>query len=393
MRGLAAGAILAWALAAGPAWCQVADKPDTVAESDSRGIPWIFRSSAEAFYLASPSAGGSQPYQVSFYQGVTVQSLRFAWFHAGLRTRETMGPGFGRPYREPMLLKLMATAEVLREYAYVFLAGNLPLMANHVSAADTALMADAISGYSPFPYPNFLSSQAIHFGAFGRYRLTAWDVMAGASYARAGKAEPYPAAPFFPAPYFDLFARALYEGKAARHRFDTKLTVYGEETTHLRIAAHQEGSLWQLRYGYLRFARGKSWQLGLGGSFKMNDDNRRVRLERPLVTTPSNDNIQRAYAEMALSFAPGSDWLARAHLQPRSLIVMGQSLESGHETEMGLSVARRMWKVHRLRMAGNALYGQFRDQTYLGFGCRLEFAFRNLGLQDLEEQGGLPEGN
>jgi hypothetical protein len=364
------------------AGAQVADKPDTAAEFQEKGIPWIARSSVDMFYSGSPESA----YQISAYQGITLQSLRFAWFHVGMRTRETMAPGFSRPYSEPVILKLSGTAEVLRDFVYVFLSGNLPLVSDHVDVADTAALASAVGDYGIFPYQNFLSPQGVHVGAVGRYRFPDWDVMAGGSYARAGNFEPIEAVSFFPAAYFDVFARALYEGRAARHRFDAKAVLYGEESGTLRIAAHREGSLWQFRYGYLKFARGKSWQLGLGGAWKNPDLNRRLRIASTLQPVEANDNVQRAYAEIAVTFAPLPTWLMRAHVIPQALFTPAQA-GFGYQTEAGLSWAARLWGVHRLRVAGTAVYGTFRDQTFIGLGLHAEFAFRHLGFQDLEDQG------
>jgi hypothetical protein len=390
--GRAAVAMLALlCLAAAPVGAQVASKADTASEASERGIPWIAHGSMDLFYLDSPAEDGTHPYQISSYAGITLQSLSFAWFHVGMRFRETMAPGFARPYREPALLKLMGTAEVLRDYAYAFIAGNVPLISNHVEAGDTAVLYRAVSDYDAFPYPNFTSPQGIHVGAFGRYRFQAWEAMLGGSYARSGRFEPVAGAAFFPSAYFDIFGRALLENKTARHRFDAKAVIYGEEGSGLRIPAHREGSLWQFRYGYLRFARGKSWQLGLGGAWKNPDRNREIRIESDLRPTLMNDNIQRAYGEFAVSFAPRPSWLMRAHLLPKALFVIDGG-EFGHETEAGLSWATKVWGIHRLRLAGTGLYGSFRGQTYLGMGARLEFSFRHLGFQDLEDQGDQAEG-
>src|SRR5438045_3999521 len=91
-----------------------AQRNDTLESGQEKGYPWIAHSSLDAFYVASPAnSGGVQPYQVSAYQGFTIQSLSFASFHMGLRSRETLAPGFNRPYREPFSLKLAGTAEIL----------------------------------------------------------------------------------------------------------------------------------------------------------------------------------------------------------------------------------------------------------------------------------------
>jgi hypothetical protein len=388
-RFRSACAALLLCAAAAPA--QVADKPDSAAESQGKGIPWIAHSSVDMFYLNSPVAAGTNSYQISAYQGITLQALRFAWFHVGMRTRETMAPGFSRPYDEPVILKLMGTAELLRDFAYVFLSGNVPLVSDHLDPVDTSALYAAASGYDVLPYPGFLSPQGVHLGAFGRHRFPDWDLMAGASYQRTGLFEPIAGVSFFPAAYFDVFARALLEGRAARHRFDAKAVIYGEESGTLRIAAHREGSLWQFRYGYLRFARGKSWQLGAGAAWKAPDLNRQLRLESKLRSVDPNDNVQRAYGEFAVTFAPRPTWLMRAHLLPQALFT-GWGSDLGHQTEAGLSWAARVWGVHRLRVAGTALYGNFREQEYLGFGLRAEFSFRHLGFQDLEDQSDAGDG-
>src|SRR5688572_1171391 len=67
-----------------------AQKPDST-EDKGHGFPWIAHSSIDIFYLNSPAVPGKDhPYQASLYQGFTIQSLAFAWFHIGLRSRETL---------------------------------------------------------------------------------------------------------------------------------------------------------------------------------------------------------------------------------------------------------------------------------------------------------------
>ena len=97
--------VLGWASAG---YAQTADSAEY---AKGRSYPWIAHSSVDAFYLSSPAEPGqSSPYQISLYQGFTIQSLSFAWFHIGLRSRETYVPGFDEAYREPMVLKLQGPA-------------------------------------------------------------------------------------------------------------------------------------------------------------------------------------------------------------------------------------------------------------------------------------------
>jgi hypothetical protein len=364
---------------------------DTAEASQPKGLPWIAHSSAEAFYLAShPDASGSRPYQVSAYQGFTIQSLAFASFHAGWRYRETLAPGLGTPYREPFSLKLQGTAEILRDHLFVTLGGSIPLAESRAGEEDTLALHRATSGYSPLPAPNFLVSQGMQVGVTGRYRLGAWDLMSAFAYSQPTQTEHVDGHPFNPASYFTLAFRAGLETRSSSHRWDAKVARFGTEATTADADAHREGALYQLRYAWLRASGRSAWQLGTGFAVKAPDSNRVVRLRTSLEAAEGNDNVQRAYAEAAWTWRTGPKVLWRVHLAPKALLEWS-TREGGHETELGLGMGLRLWDVHRLRSTGTLLAGSFKGEDYLGFGLRIEFAFRHLGIQDLEperENGG-----
>lgn len=389
MNGTAAAAIrICLALAAGAS----AQKSDTVDFSQERSFPWIARSSIDVFYLNSPAeAGRPYPYQASLYQGFTIQSLSFAWFHIGLRTRETYALGFSEPYQEPMLLKLQGSAEVLPDLFYATLGGNLPLIQGELDTGDTLALYRSINSYSGLPASDFLSPQALQVAVFGRYALTNWTLLAGVGYARATLFQGLPGKSFFPASYFDLFARAIYQARTARHRVDVKGSIYGEEGNSERISAHKEGEQIQFRYEYLKSFRKVGWQLGLGAAGKPPDKNRRLKLKSELEPAARDDNLQRAFGELSLTWVPSSDILWRLHAIPRAMFTWNGEA-AGHETEMGISLGLKVWEFHRIRTTGTMLLGQFGGKQYTGFGIRAEFAFRHLGIQDLDDGSGLDEG-
>lgn len=358
----------------------------------ARGLPWIAHSSAEAFYLRAPSGeAGSRPYQLSAYQGITIQSLSFASFHAGWRFRETMAPGLSMPYREVFALKLLGTAELLRDHLFATLGGSVPLVDAALEETDTAALYRTLSGYSPLPAPNYVTPQGLQAGLFGRYRLAAWDLMAGASYYQPTRFEPVAGHPFHPASQLGGSLRAALETDLARHRWDFKASRYGEEETVAGTPAHREGRMFQLRYAWLRAWGRTAWQLGMGGAVKTHDSNRLLRLRAVLEPSEVNDNLQRGYAEAAWTWTPRPSLLWRAWLVPKALMEWS-SRETGHETELGVAVGMRIWGVHRLRAAATLHAASFKGADYLGAGARLEFAFRHLGFQDLEAQPGPEEG-
>lgn len=361
--------------------------------SKAKGLPWIAHSTAEAFLLQSPTGtGGASPYQVSAYQGFTIQSLTFASFHLGWRYRETLAPGMGGAYRDLFALKLLGTAEILRDHLFVSLGGSIPLVDASASEADTAALYAAMSGYNPMPTPNFAMAQGLQVGIHGRYRLGAWDLMGGASYAQPTRFEPVPGYPYNPASQLGGSARAILETSSARHRFDGKVSRFGDEQTLEGVPAHREGIAAQLRYAWLKASRRTAWQLGLGGLVKTPDQNRPLRLRTALEPAEANDNVQRAYAEAAWTWSPKPTLLWRAWVVPKGLLD-GSTRETGREAEVGLAMGLRLWEVHRLRAAGTVLTGSFQGQDYLGFGMKVDFAFRHLGFQDLEAQGNSGEGN
>lgn len=360
-----------------------AQKPDSTEDKD-HGFPWIAHSSIDIFYLNSPAVPGKDhPYQAGLYQGFTIQSLAFAWFHIGLRSRETLAPGFSKPYREPFVLKLQGNAELLRDHVYVALGGNIPMLGRNMDMADTLALYRAMNGYSPLPSSAFLSPQALHASIYGRYALSNWTLLAGVGYVRATLFELMPDKPFYPAPYIDLNARATYQGKEARHRLDFKSAIFADEGNATRIPAHNEGELIQARYGYLKSLRRVGWQAGVGAALKLPDANRRLKLESDLVPPDKDGNLQRMFAELSLAWTPDPAILWRVHLLPKVLFDWSGE-QTGHETETGLTMGLKIWEYHRLRLTGTMLYGQVADETYTGFGFRGEFAFRHLGLQDLD---------
>ena len=378
----------AWALlcalgASAPA--AFAQKADT--SEAAHGFPWIAHTSAEAFYLNSPADDGlPNPYQVSLYQGFTIQSLAFAWFHVGLRSRETLAPGFSAPYREPFAIKLQASAEVLRDYLFLSVGGNIPILSDSIALADTAALYRDLNGYSPMPFSGFLSPRALQAAIFGRYASANWTLLGGFGYSRPALFRVIQDKAFFPASYFDFSGRAVYQDRAGRHRLDAKASLYGDEGNDIRIPAHNEGDQYQLRYEYLKTLKRVAWQGGIGGAAKLPDANRRVKLQSDLLPADVDENLQRAYLEFSVIWAPDPDILWRVHLAPK-LIFNWNGSELGHETEAGLSMGMRIWDLHRLRVAGTMLYGQVSDKTYTGFGVRGEFAFRHLGFPDIEDGG------
>lgn len=384
MPALARVLALAGAVLAAAAHAQ---KNDTLESGQEKGYPWIAHSSLDAFYLSSPATpGGVQPYQISAYQGFTIQSLSFASFHMGLRSRETLAPGFNSPYREPFSLKLAGTAEILRDYVYASLGGNIPILPGAIDIADTLALYQALNDYNPLPYSAFLSPRALEVGLFGRYNWTTWSALGGVTYARPARFTAIADHAFYPAPFFDFMARAVLETGKSRHRWDAKATLYGQETNDQRIPAHGEGDLWQLRYEYLRSRVRVGYQAGLGVAVRLPDANRKLKLRSTLEPTATDDNIQRIYGELALAWTPQPDILWRVHLLPKALFTV-DGKASGYETETGLSMGLKIWEVHRVRATGTFIFGQFADQTYLGLGVRGEFAFRHLGFQDLEDAG------
>ena len=365
----------------GGAWAQSGDSTD----DKGHGLPWIAHSSFDIFYLGSPAIPGREhPYQAGLYQGFTIQSLSFAWFHIGLRSRETLATGFSAPYREPFLLKLQGNVELLRDHVFASMGGNIPMFNRGMAAADTLALYRAMNGYSPLPNSAFLSPQALHVSVNGRYALANWTLLAGIGYVRPTLFELIPGKPFHPAQYFDVNFRAIYQGKDGRHRYDLKSAVFSEEGTSTRIPAHDEGELVQFRYGYLKSLRRVGWQAGAGAALKLPDANRRLKLESDLVPPGKDENLQRVFAEFSLAWTPDPAILWRLHLLPKALFDWSGE-QTGHETEAGLSMGLKIWEYHRLRFAGTMLYGQVADETYTGFGFRGEFAFRHLGLQDLDD--------
>ncbi len=363
----------------------LAQKQDSAEMLKERGFPWIAHSSFDISYLNSPAVPGKPyPYQASLYQGFTIQSLSFAWFHIGLRSRETLAPGFSEPYQEPFALKLQGSAEVVQDFLFVTLGGNIPLKSDKINLADTSALYEVMNGYNPMQYPGFLSPQALQVGVYGRYAWSNWMLLAGLNYVRPTLFNLVPEKAFFPTPYFDLTARGIYQSREARHRWDVKASIYGEEGNAIRIPAHEEGDMYQLRYGYLKSLRRVGWQTGLGLAVKLPDANRRLKLKSDLEAPDRDDNLQRVFAEGSLAWAPDPDILWRLHLIPKALFSWNGE-QAGYESEMGITMGLKIWEYHRVRVGGTMLYGQVSDKTYFGFGFRGEFAFRHLGFQDIDE--------
>jgi hypothetical protein len=183
----------------------------------------------------------------------------------------------------------------------------------------------------------------------------------------------------------------LLETSAAQHRFDLRMSRYGDESTVDGVPAHREGLLYQARYAWLKPARRSAWQLGLGGLVKTPDQNRPLRLRTALEPAEANDNVQRAFGEAAWTWSPKPSLLWQAWLVPKGLLD-GSTRDTGYEAELGLAMGLRLWEVHRLKASGTVLTGSFQGRDYLGLGMKVDFAFRHLGFRDLEAQGESGEG-
>ncbi len=97
-----------------------------------------------------------------------------------------------------------------------------------------------------------------------------------------------------------------------------------------------------------------------------------------------DENLQRAYGEAALTWVPSPDILWRLHVLPKAFFSWNGE-QSGYEAETGISVGLKVWEYHRVRATGTMLMGALDGKQYLGFGIHAEFAFRHLGVQDLDE--------
>ena len=208
-----------------------AEKIDSVDNNQARGYPWIAHSSLDAFYLASPANPmGTQPYQFSTYQAFTIQSLSFASFHMGLRSRETMAPNFSQPYREPASIKLASTIELLPNFVYASIGGNIPVLSDSFSINDTAALYQALNNFSPMPYSNFLSPQAIELGLYGKFSTLDWTALAGFAYVRPGQFDNLTDHSFHPSPFMNFMGRGFLQTDRSNHRLDAQATLYFEET-------------------------------------------------------------------------------------------------------------------------------------------------------------------
>jgi hypothetical protein len=375
-------------LAAACAWPQ---RPDSLEGPQDHGFPWIAHSSIDVFYLSSPAEPGKDyPYQASLYQGFTIQSLTFAWFHIGLRSRETLAPGMSAPYREPFGLKLQSSVELLQDYVYLTLGGNIPLYGDTIPLVDSLALYQAMNGYNPMPFSAFLSPRALQAAVFGRYAWTYLTVLGGIGYSRPALFSLIQDYAFFPPAHFDFSGRVLYQTQGGRHRLDAKASLFGDEGNEIRIPAHNEGDMYQLRYEYLKTLKRVAWQGGAGAAVKLPDANRQLKLKSELEAPEKDANLQRAYLEMSVVWAPDPNIIWRVHLAPKILFTWNGS-DVGHETETGLSMGLKIWESHRIRVGGTLLYGQVADKTYTGFGIHGEFAFRHLGFQDIEGGDGESE--
>jgi hypothetical protein len=261
--------------------------------------------------------------------------------------------------------------------------GNFPVYTGEISLSDTGALYENLNQYSPLPVNAFLSPQALELGVFSRAQTPTLTLLGGFTYNRPARFDGIPNEPFFLASYFNILGRAILETKNAFHRFDFKSTIFKDEENAARIAAHHEGLLWQVRYGYLHSRQKVSWQGGLGFAIKMPDANRKFKLKSKLQSVDDNDNLQRVFGEYALSWVPRVNYAWRFHLVPKALFAV-DGLEFGSETELGAGVGFKIWEVHRIRGGATFLYGNYAGKQYMGIGVKGEFAFRHLGFQDLE---------
>ena len=112
----------------------------------------------------------------------------------------------------------------------------------------------------------------------------------------------------------------------------------------------------QFRYEYLKSLRRVGWQVGAGAALKLPDNNRRLKLKSDSCRQ-TDENLQRVFAEFSLAWTPDPDILWRLHLLPKVLFNWSGE-QTGHETEVGISMGLKVWEFHRIRVTGTMLYGE-----------------------------------
>lgn len=349
---------------------------DRISEEGSPVLPWTLRSRAGG--VSEVGGQGERAYQWSAYQGMTLQAAQPIWIHAGLETREDRPRGLSAAMTQWGVLKTSVGLEILRGFLYATAGGTLPLQASDLPLSDSAALSNYRNQPALLPDGGALLPASLHGGGLVRIAREDWEVSATLSYLRPGRLEVLREAAFYPAPQLSVGGQWDHGRPGVGHQLKWKVTFFGDETNSRRVAAHREGSLWQMRYRVAGLGERDAWDLGFSAGLRTTDRNRKVLIAVDPELSAINDNFQRVALEQAWRVGRGQ--VPPLALESRTgLLWMPEPVEWGFEQNLSAAyrfLTGRGWQAEVWTQARYLLW-QEEDGWALGGG--LSFILRHAG--------------
>jgi len=348
---------------------------------DGYSIPWVARLEYGGFDLlqAPPDAPGEDGYQWQLRHGVTIQPWRIILFHAGWDYRETLAPGFTRPYREPFNLQASATVEVLPDFVYAWFGMGWPMRQSTIPPSDSSAWDGFLSEHSTLPDAGILNPASIQGGGLVRFGLDPALVLAGMSYQLPSDYAQFEGRRFRPPWLLRMKLEIQWPWSGSGQSVEGIATLYGYELTREKHEAHREAPWLQFRYSATGLGEGGLWAATIGISGKWKDENREVLLDIPPPTSEDNGNLQRFYFEAA-RFLKSSPW--SIHFAVANRIEAQWRPSDGRVYLENTLSFRNLWRVfqtHGLELHWRGLIGETEGRPYFGAGVSGVFTFRHLG--------------
>jgi hypothetical protein len=374
-------ALIAWGLDS-PLGAPVGEE-DPVA-SGELGVPWVVSAEYGGYSLlkAPSDAPGSDGYQLRMVHGVTAQPWRILQAHAAWRYRETMAPGFTRPYREPLGAQGSVAVEAVPGLVFGWVGMSWPLLASQAPLADSAAWDAFASRHATLPDPAIVDPATVQVGGILRLQTDPTLFLAGVAYQLPTAFTALEGHRFRPPWILRMSLQCDMPLVDARQRLRFQGALFGPERTREGHEAHVESPVFGLRYSAEGLGADGRWAAAIGFLARLRDSNRRVMLDIPPVTSEENDNMQRGHFEVArrLKSTPLKfTWILLNRSEAKWQAV-DRLLYLENTVEVRL--VRRVFSGHGLDMRGSALVGSNLDGFYYGLGGKLVFTLRHMGLGD-----------
>jgi hypothetical protein len=156
-------------------------------EEKAPGVPWVARMEFGGYQLLTAPQDSPSPeaYQINMLHGITAQPWTLVLLHAAWRYRETLAPGFTKPFREPLGWQGSGTVALIPDFFFVWGAVNWPMGNSTSPLVDSNAWSAFLSEHATLPDLSIASSPTVQVGAMIRIQSDPSVFLLGMSYQRA----------------------------------------------------------------------------------------------------------------------------------------------------------------------------------------------------------------